>query len=155
MPGTGAALLGNLRRVDALLCVVDGFSAGADPSRDLETLPLELLVADRDHVERRLGAVRTQAKSGDPRLSAEATALEALLAHLDAGGSLDDYAGDLPASPRAADDEAAARDRERPGGHRSRDRGSSSRSWMTRRRRRSGTGFGSGEVAAGCATLST
>ena len=35
VPGTGAALLGNLRRVDALLCVVDGFSPGADPSRDL------------------------------------------------------------------------------------------------------------------------
>ena len=88
MPGTGAALLGNLRRVDALLCVVDAFSPGADPARDLEQLELELLVADRDHVEARLERVRTQAKSGDPRLRTEAAALEALLAHLDAGGAL-------------------------------------------------------------------
>src|SRR5581483_1670722 len=32
VPGSGAALLGNLRQVDALLCVVDGFSPGADPA---------------------------------------------------------------------------------------------------------------------------
>ena len=32
--------------------VADGFSAGADPKADLETLELDLLVADRDHVER-------------------------------------------------------------------------------------------------------
>jgi ribosome-binding ATPase YchF (GTP1/OBG family) len=96
VPGTGAALLGNLRRVDALLCVVDGFSPGADPSRDLEQLALELLVADRDHVDARLERVRTQAKSGDPRLRTEAAALDALLAHLDSGGSLDDYADDVP-----------------------------------------------------------
>jgi ribosome-binding ATPase len=96
VPGTGAALLGNLRRVDALLCVVDSFSPEADPARDLEQLELELLVADRDHVEGRLERVRTQAKSGDPGLRAEAGALEALLAHLDAGGALADYAGELP-----------------------------------------------------------
>src|SRR3954470_22130836 len=35
VPGTGPALLGNLRQVDALLVVVDGFSTGADPDRDL------------------------------------------------------------------------------------------------------------------------
>jgi ribosome-binding ATPase YchF (GTP1/OBG family) len=64
VPGTGAALLGNLRRVDALLLVADGFSPGADPARDLEQLGLELLVGDRDHVEKRLERVRTQAKSG-------------------------------------------------------------------------------------------
>ena len=32
--GTGPALLGNLRQVDALLVVVDGFSPGADPARE-------------------------------------------------------------------------------------------------------------------------
>ena len=96
VPGTGAALLGNLRRVDALLCVVDAFSPGCDPAHDLEQLELELLVADRDHVEARLARVRTQAKSGDPKLRAEAGALETLLAHLDAGGALADYEGQLP-----------------------------------------------------------
>ena len=57
VPGTGPALLGNLRRVDALLAVLDGHSAGADPNGDLERLELELLLADRDHVERRLERV--------------------------------------------------------------------------------------------------
>ncbi len=96
VPGTGTALLGNLRRVDAVLCVVDGYSQGADPGRDLEQLSLELLVADRDHVEARLERVRTQAKSGDARLRTEAAALEALLAHLDSGGNLTDFAGEVP-----------------------------------------------------------
>jgi len=96
VPGTGAAQLGNLRQVDAILAVVDGFSAGADPGRDLENLELELLVADRDHVERRLERVAKQAKSGDPQLRAEATELDALLAHLDAGGSLRERVGRLP-----------------------------------------------------------
>ena len=96
VPGTGAALLGNLRRVDALLCVVDGYSLGADPARDREQLGLELLVADRDHVDARLERVRTQAKSGEPKLRAEVAALEALLAHLDASGTFGDYTGEIP-----------------------------------------------------------
>jgi ribosome-binding ATPase YchF (GTP1/OBG family) len=92
VPGTGAALLGNLRKSDALLAVVNGFS-GSDPAHDLEQLQLELLVADLDHVDKRLERVRTQAKSGDPKLRQEAAELEALLAHLQAGGTLADYGG--------------------------------------------------------------
>jgi ribosome-binding ATPase YchF (GTP1/OBG family) len=96
VPGTGPQLLGNLRRVDALVAVADGFSAGADPEGDLERLELELLVADRDHVERRLERVVKQAKSGDPRLRDEVAQLERVLAHLDAGHSLRDWDGPLP-----------------------------------------------------------
>jgi hypothetical protein len=96
VPGTGPQLLGNLRQVDALLAVADGFTTGADPSADLETLQLELLVADRDHVERRLERVEKQAKSGDAALRKEADELRALLAHLDAGGALRDWPGTLP-----------------------------------------------------------
>jgi ribosome-binding ATPase len=95
-PGTGPQLLGNLRRVDALLAVVDGFSAGADPDGDLERLELELLVADRDHVERRLERVAKQAKSGDAKLRDEAVELERLLAHVDAGRSVREWEGPLP-----------------------------------------------------------
>jgi hypothetical protein len=94
--GTGPELLGNLRQVDALLVVLDGFSGTRVPADDLETLRLELLVADRDHVERRLERVRKQAKSGDPKLRAEVAELERILAHVDAGGSLADYPGVLP-----------------------------------------------------------
>jgi ribosome-binding ATPase len=95
VPGTGAAQLGNLRQVDAIIAVVDAFSPGADPKRDLENLELELLVADRDHVEKRLERVAKQAKSGDAKLRAEVGDLEALLAKLDAGGTLQD-SGELP-----------------------------------------------------------
>ena len=96
VPGTGPQLLGNLRQVDAVLVVLDGFSGTRVPADDLETLKLELLVADRDHVERRLDRVGKQAKSGDARLKAEAADLERLLAHLDAGRTLAEWEGELP-----------------------------------------------------------
>ena len=95
--GTGPELLGNLRHVDAVLVVLDGFSGTRVPDDDLETLRLELLVADRDHVERRLERVAKQAKSGDPKLKQEVAELERLVAHVDAGGSLSEWAGALPA----------------------------------------------------------
>ena len=96
VPGTGPALLGGLRQVDAILAVADGFSAGANSAADLETLELELLVADRDHVERRLERVEKQAKSGDPALRKEAQVLADLLAHLESGKTLRDFPGLLP-----------------------------------------------------------
>jgi ribosome-binding ATPase YchF (GTP1/OBG family) len=93
--GTGPALLGKLRQVDALLGVVDGFSGARDPASDREALQLELLVADRDHVERRLERVRTQAKSGDPRLREEVASLERVLAHLEGERPLSEYPDEL------------------------------------------------------------
>jgi ribosome-binding ATPase YchF (GTP1/OBG family) len=86
----GSAAFGELRQVDALLVVVR-------TRDDLENFTLELLVADRDHVERRLERVEKQAKSGDPRLRAEADELRTVLAHVDAGHTLRDYPGELPA----------------------------------------------------------
>jgi ribosome-binding ATPase len=96
VPGTGPALLGNLRQVDALLVVLDGFSPGADPDGDLENLKLELLVADRDHVAGRLDRVEKQAKSGDPKLRAEAVRLGEILAAIDAETPLSQVEGELP-----------------------------------------------------------
>jgi len=96
VPGTGGALLGGLRQSDALLAVADGFSGDADPERDVEAIRLELLVADGDHVERRLERVRKEAKSGDPARRREVEALERLLAHLEAGNTLADWPGELP-----------------------------------------------------------
>jgi ribosome-binding ATPase YchF (GTP1/OBG family) len=96
VPGTGPALLGNLRQVDALLVVLDGFSPAADPTRDLENLKLELLVADRDHVAGRLERVGKQAKSGDPKLRVEVDELGKVLAHIDAGQPLSEYAAEPP-----------------------------------------------------------
>jgi len=85
----GSAALGDLRQVDALLVVY------RDPD-DRETFELELLVADRDHVERRLERVEKQAKSGDAQLRAEVEELKRVLAHVDAGHTLRDYPGELP-----------------------------------------------------------
>lgn len=93
--GTGPELLGKLRQVDALLVVLDGFSGTRVPADDRETLELELLVADRDHVERRLERVAKQAKSGDAKLKKEAVDLEALLARLDAGETVAEWPDEL------------------------------------------------------------
>jgi ribosome-binding ATPase YchF (GTP1/OBG family) len=92
----GSAQFGALRQVDALLVVLRGFGIAPTPDDDLETFKLELVVEDRDHVERRLERVSKQAKSGDPRLRAEVDELQRILAHVDAGGVLSDYAGELP-----------------------------------------------------------
>ena len=97
VPGTGGALIGGLRQSDALLAVADGFSPGSDPERDLEAIRLELLVADRDHVEKRLERVRNEAKSGEPAKRQEVARLEALLAHVEEGKALSEWRGDLPA----------------------------------------------------------
>jgi ribosome-binding ATPase len=97
VPGTGPQLLGNLRQVDAILAVLDGFSDGATPGDDLETLELELLVADRDHVERRRERVAKEAKSGEQATRAELQVLERLVEHLDGGSTLADWPGELPA----------------------------------------------------------
>jgi ribosome-binding ATPase YchF (GTP1/OBG family) len=85
----GSAAIGDLRQVDALLVVIRN-------QDELESFELELLVADRDHVERRLERVEKQAKSGDPKLRAAVDELKKVLAHVDTGASLADYPGTLP-----------------------------------------------------------
>ena len=94
--GWGAALLGRLRQVDALLAVLGAHAPTADPEGDAERIELELVVADRDHVERRLERVEKQAKSGEAALKREAEELRRVLAHVEAGQPLRDYPGDLP-----------------------------------------------------------
>jgi hypothetical protein len=96
VPGSGAQLFGNLRQVDALLLVLDGWSGTRSPEDDRVTLGLELLLADREHVGRRLERVAKQAKSGDPALRDEAATLERLAAHLDAGETLATFGEVIP-----------------------------------------------------------
>jgi len=96
VPATKVDVPGGLRQADALVAVVDGFSDDADPARDLETLKLEMIVADRDHVERRLEKVRKDAKSGDSAPRQEAVLLEALLVHLEGGAPLSTWDKELP-----------------------------------------------------------
>lgn len=95
VPGTGAELLGNLRQVDLVLAVLDGWSGTRDASSDSEELRLELLAADRDHVQRRLERVAKQAKSGDTKLRAEVDNLEKLAAHLENLQAVSELSGDV------------------------------------------------------------
>jgi hypothetical protein len=97
VPGSGAAFFGNLRQMDALLVVLDGWSGTRTPGDDRVTLGLELVLADREHVERRLERVAKQAKSGDPALRDEAAVLERLAAHLDAGEPVGSFPEPVPA----------------------------------------------------------
>jgi ribosome-binding ATPase len=94
--GTEAAQLGALRPADALLAVLDAFSTDRSPEEAIAELELELVVADRDHVERRLEKVRREAKSGAQELKAEAARLERAVAHLEAGKLLRDFDAELP-----------------------------------------------------------
>ncbi len=99
VPGTGAELLGNLRQVDLILAVLDGWSGTRDARSDSEELTLELLAADRDHVQRRLERVTKQAKSGDTKLRAEVENLEQLAAHLESLQAVSELGGDVDIPP--------------------------------------------------------
>jgi hypothetical protein len=101
VPGSGAQLLGNLRHVDVLLLVLDGWSGTRSPADDRVIFDLELLLADREHVGRRLERVAKQAKSGDPALREEAGVLERLAAHLDAGGTVAGFSEPIPSDLEA------------------------------------------------------
>jgi len=96
VPATGADVPGGLRQADALLAVLDGFSDGADPVADLEALRLEMVVADSDHVARRVEKVRKEAKSGDPARRRELELLESALAHVEEGQPLSSFVRELP-----------------------------------------------------------
>jgi len=91
--GLGGKALGELRQMDALIHVVRGFANrevphpedAIDPVADAEAVDLELMLADREQLERRLDKVRKGAKSGDPVARTELGLLERLADELDAG----------------------------------------------------------------------
>ena len=90
--GLGNKFLSHIREVDAIVHVVRCFSddtiihveGSVDPSRDVETINLELIFSDMEITERRLDRVRKAAKS-DKSLLAEVAALEKVLAALEEG----------------------------------------------------------------------
>lgn len=91
--GLGNQFLGHIRQVDAILHVVRCFEddnivhvdGSVDPIRDLEVISTELIIADLDTVERRLGKTRNQAKSGDKKIIAQVAFLEQVRDVLDSG----------------------------------------------------------------------
>ena len=96
VPGTGPALLGGLRQVDALLAVADGFSGSGDPAE--RPRAARARAARRRHRPRRQAprAGRKQAKSGDAGVRKEAETLAQVLAHLESGRPLTEWRGELP-----------------------------------------------------------
>ena len=91
--GLGNQFLGHVRSVSAIALVCRCFSnpdvahveGTIDPIRDLEVLDLELILADLEVVERRLGKVRSAAKASPRDHAAELGRLENLLGCLQAG----------------------------------------------------------------------
>ncbi len=105
--GLGNQFLGHIRAVDAVAMVVRGFedpdvphvTAELDPRADVETIDLELILADLAVVERRQEKVRSQAKGAKGTYDAELAALADLGARLEKG--LPAAGEDLPEAERA------------------------------------------------------
>lgn len=82
--GLGNKFLAHIREVDAIVHVVRCFqdenithvSGKVDPISDIETINLELILADLDTVEKRLERARKGMKGGDKKTAAEAALLE-------------------------------------------------------------------------------
>lgn len=90
--GLGNRFLAHIREVDAIVYVLRAFDdldvpGSADPLDQLGTLEVELVIADVDSIERQLDK-RRKALKGDPSLAEEVAALDAALAHLQAGEPL-------------------------------------------------------------------
>jgi hypothetical protein len=91
--GLGNKFLASIRETDAICHVVRCHQDGGvphpdgrvDPLADIETIETELVLADYDQVERRLGRVGKQAKSGDKEAIAEQGWLQAVHEALAAG----------------------------------------------------------------------
>jgi len=89
--GLGNKFLANIREVDAICQVVRCFidenithvSGKVSPIDDIETINLELILADLEQVEKRIQRVQKQVKSRDKNAAAELEALEIVLALLE------------------------------------------------------------------------
>lgn len=94
--GLGNKFLENIRQVDAIVHVVRAFdddnithvSGKIDPIEDIETINLELGLADLDAVNKRLTKVERAAKGADKEAKAELAVLQKIQPVLEAGGAV-------------------------------------------------------------------
>jgi ribosome-binding ATPase len=94
--GLGNKFLSHIREVDAVMQVVRCFQdpdvihvAGkVDPLSDIETIETELMLADLQAIDQALPKAQRSAKGGDKEAVLRVAALEACLAHLNAGQPL-------------------------------------------------------------------
>jgi GTP-binding protein YchF len=93
--GLGNQFLANIRETDTVVQVVRCFEdegvihveGGVDPARDIETIQIELALADLATVERRKEKAQKSLKSGDKTARAEMDVLDKILPALEAGRS--------------------------------------------------------------------
>ncbi len=91
--GLGNQFLGHIRSVDAILQVVRCFESSdithvegsVDPSRDIDTIELELVLADLAVAEKRLERLSRSVRTGDKGAAAELALFERVVAHLGDG----------------------------------------------------------------------
>jgi ribosome-binding ATPase len=91
--GLGNQFLSHIREVDAIVQVVRCFENGdihhvigsVDPTRDIEIINTELILADLASVQKRFDRSQKQVRSGDKLAKAEAALLEKLIPHLNEG----------------------------------------------------------------------
>lgn len=91
--GLGNKFLGHIREVDAIVHVVRCFedpdvthvAGSVNPLRDIETIQVELALADLETVQRRLERSKKNLKTGDKRYATEIAALERIDAALSDG----------------------------------------------------------------------
>ena len=97
--GLGNKFLSNIRMTDAIVHVVRCFDddnvihveGSTDPIRDIDTIDLELVMADLEMVERRIDKAKKAAKSGDKKFLREAEDFEGLRQWLNDGKSARTY----------------------------------------------------------------
>lgn len=102
--GLGNKFLSNIRMTDAIIHVVRCFDdenvihveGNTDPLRDIETIELELVMADIEMVQRRIEKAKKAAK-GDKKYLHEAEVFEGLLEHLNEGKAARSYAAEQEA----------------------------------------------------------
>lgn len=91
--GLGNKFLANIRETDAICEVVRCFrdkdithvDGDVDPIRDIETIHFELIFADLETVEKRIGKIEKKAKSGDKESKEEMNVLIPIKETLEAG----------------------------------------------------------------------
>lgn len=96
--GLGNKFLSHIREVDAIVHVVRCFDDAnvthvndkVDPQSDVDTINIELELADADAVEKKLAKVKNQAKNGDKKYLPEIELLERLLTNLQSGIAIRD-----------------------------------------------------------------
>ena len=91
--GLGNQFLGHIRSVDAILHVVRCFESSdithvegsVDPDRDIDTIELELVLADLAVAEKRLERLARSVRTGDKAAATEVALFERVVAHLSEG----------------------------------------------------------------------